>query len=162
LTTTSIEVIATTATGAAVDVLTESGAAAMDIRDSSSLITRDGPAEFPFGTTVVKIRATDASGNFDEKEFSVKVLTSGEIADDLIGLVENLDLQRGITNSLVASSSQTTATPTAGAVTGSRSFLLRFRPLSKAPARVRPIGLYNGRFEGCMMDLRRAAITLWK
>jgi hypothetical protein len=102
LLTTSVEVPPTTATGAVVDVLSESGASAVDACDDNPVITHNGPAEFPTGfTTDVTITATDASTNADQKVFSVKVLTVSELIQSTIDKVISFTLPQGTTNSLV-------------------------------------------------------------
>ena len=87
LSTTSVEVLATTGTGAVVDVLVDSGAMATDAVDPSPVITHDGPvapAEFPIETTtLVTITATDASGNAASQVFTVTVQTATQGLEDL-------------------------------------------------------------------------------
>jgi len=61
-------------TGAAVDVLSASGAVATDICDPDPTLTHNGPAEFPIGTTAVTITATDDAGNSATKPFTVRVV----------------------------------------------------------------------------------------
>jgi len=63
-----------TATGAVVDVLAASGAAATDICDPEVQLTRSGPVEFPIGATTVTITATDDAGNYAQKTFTVRVV----------------------------------------------------------------------------------------
>ena len=60
------------ATGATVNL---SGiASATDICDPAPVISNNAPATFPVGTTIVTFRATDASGNYSEKNLSVQVV----------------------------------------------------------------------------------------
>ena len=74
LATTSIAVDPTTPTGAPVDVLAAAGASATDVVDPSPVLSEDGPAEFPTGsTTQVTITATDARGNAISQTFTVTV-----------------------------------------------------------------------------------------
>lgn len=87
-------------TTATLNVLTESGAWATDLCDPSPAITNNAPSLFPVGTTVVMITATDASGNFSEKAFSVEVLTAAQAIQSLSTLVASYNLQQGIANSL--------------------------------------------------------------
>jgi hypothetical protein len=63
-----------TATGAVVDVLAEAGPTATDACDPSPVITHNGLPEFPVGLTDVTFTATDACGNYDQKQFTVQVV----------------------------------------------------------------------------------------
>ena len=81
LVTSTIEVTATGSTGAAVDVLADSGASATDNCDTDPVITEDGPGTFPRGTTEVTITATDASGNSASEVVTVTVLNQQPTAN---------------------------------------------------------------------------------
>jgi hypothetical protein len=76
LTSNSVTVVIPTAgaTSVSVDVLAASGAAASDICDDTVALAHNGPAQFPLGTTIVTISATDDSGNVSQKQFTVQVV----------------------------------------------------------------------------------------
>ncbi|MCL5289100.1 MAG: PKD domain-containing protein [Acidobacteria bacterium] len=73
-TTETIVVPTASSSGVAVDVLAASGAAANDVCDPSPSLSHNGPAVFPLGTTIVTITATDDSGNYSQKTFTVQVV----------------------------------------------------------------------------------------
>ncbi|HWQ03696.1 MAG TPA: PxKF domain-containing protein [Candidatus Nitrosotenuis sp.] len=55
-------------------VLAASGATASDACDASVALSHNGPAQFPLGTTIVTISATDDSGIASQKQFAVQVV----------------------------------------------------------------------------------------
>lgn len=61
------------ASGASVDVLAASGASASDQCDPATVLAPAGLAEYPLGSTIVYITATDASHNSSTKPFTVNV-----------------------------------------------------------------------------------------
>jgi len=74
----SVTVVVPTAsaTGAVVDVLAASGAAASDLCDPDPIITHNAPADgfFSIGLTSLTLTATDDSGNFAQQQFTVHVV----------------------------------------------------------------------------------------
>lgn len=64
--------------------------------------TPSSGAVFPIGTTTVTCSASDASGNMAPGTFEVHVRGASEQTSNLINLVEALNLQQGISNSLDA------------------------------------------------------------
>jgi hypothetical protein len=64
------------AAGASVDALAASGAAATDQCDPNPTLAPAGSAQYPLGSTIVQITATDATGHSSAKPFTVKVVYS--------------------------------------------------------------------------------------
>jgi len=84
------------------DVLAEAQPAASDVCDPAPTIVTNSPGVFYPGLTPVAIKATDACGNFTEKQFTVEVLTAAQAIQQLAGVVASYNLQQGIANSLDA------------------------------------------------------------